>query len=55
MREERKIAWSPDCNFLLVPSLDDKILPVVCAIERQNFEVLYSFTGPFSSINCGKK
>ena len=34
MREERKIDWSPDCNFLLVPSLDDKLLPILCALER---------------------
>lgn len=53
-REDRKIDWSPDYKYLLSPSLDDKIVPVVCALDRQDFEVKFTFMGPFSSINCIK-
>jgi len=53
-REDRKIDWSPDYKYVLSPSLDDKIVPVVCALDRQDFEVKFTFMGPFSSINCIK-
>jgi WD40 repeat protein len=33
-REDRKIDWSPDFRYLLVPSLDDRVVPVVCALDR---------------------
>lgn len=51
-REDRKIDWSPDYKYILTPSLDDKIVPVVCAIDRQDFSVKFTYMGPFSSINC---
>ena len=53
-REDRKIDWSPDFKYILSPSLDDKIVPVVCALDRQDFDVKFTFMGPFSSINCIK-
>lgn len=34
IREDRKIDWSTDCQFLLAPCLDDKLLPMLCAIDR---------------------
>lgn len=54
-RDDRKIDWSPDYRYVLVPSLDDKIVPFVCALDRQkDFKVCRTFMGPFSSINCVK-
>jgi len=54
-KEERTIDFSPDLNYLLVPSLDDKKMPFVCALRRsQNFQVEATFAGPFSSITCVK-
>ncbi|EAR94477.1 TUP1-like enhancer of split protein (macronuclear) [Tetrahymena thermophila SB210] len=54
-RDDRKIDWSPDYRYVLVPSLDDKIVPFVCALDRQkDFKVCKTFMGPFSSINCVK-
>ena len=51
-REDRKIDWSPDFRYLLVPSLDDRIVPVVCALDRhRDFKVTKTFLGPFSSVN----
>lgn len=51
-REDRKIDWSPDYRYLLVPSLDDRIVPVVCALDRhRDFKVSKTFLGPFSSVN----
>ena len=52
-KEERIMDFSPDLNFLLVPSLDDKKMPFVCALKRSaNFNIEYIFAGPFSSITC---
>lgn len=51
-REDRKIDFSPDFKYFLIPSLDDKIVPVVCALDRQDFDVKFTYMGPFSSINC---
>jgi len=54
-RDDRKIDWSPDYRYVLLPSLDDKIVPFVCALDRQkDFKVCKTFMGPFSSINCVK-
>lgn len=54
-REDRKIDWSPDYRYILVPTLEDKIVPMVAAIDRNdNFQVKQIFMGPFSSINCVK-
>lgn len=54
-KEERKMDFSADLNYLLVPSLDDKKMPFVCALKRSNnFQVEYVFAGPFSSITCVK-
>lgn len=54
-REDRKIDWSPDFRYLLVPALDDRTLPLVVALNRNNnFAARCVFTGPFSSINCVK-
>jgi hypothetical protein len=52
-KEERNMAFSPDLQYLLVPSLDDKRMPFVCALKRsQNFQVEYVFAGPFTSVTC---
>lgn len=54
-KEERMMDFSADLNYLLVPSLDDKKMPFVCALKRSNgFQVEYVFAGPFSSITCVK-
>ena len=54
-REDRKIDWSPDCRYILVPSMDDGVVPVVCALDRhQLFKVSKTFIGPFSSVNTVK-
>ena len=45
---------SPDFKYIVSPSLDDKIVPMVCAIDRQDFKITHTFMGPFSSINCVK-
>lgn len=38
-----------------MPSLDDKIVPVVIALDRdKDFQIGAIFMGPFSSINCIK-
>ena len=50
-RQRRSLTWSPDYNFLIVPSLDDSIVPLACAIDRQNFEIKQCFFGHFSTIN----
>lgn len=35
--------------------MDDKEVPVVCALDRnQNFKVVKTFLGPFSSVNAVK-
>ena len=46
------IKRSPDNKFIVVPSLDDKLVPIICALDRQDFEVKFTYMGPFSSINC---
>ena len=52
-REDRKIDWSPDYRFLLIPSMDDRVVPIVCVLDRHaDFKVTKTFIGPFSSINC---
>ncbi len=39
----------------MVPSLDDKQVPSVAQIDRtQDFKIIKTFIGPFSSINCIK-
>jgi WD40 repeat protein len=54
-KEERLMDFSPDLNYLLVPSLDDKKMPFVCALKRSNnFQIDYVFAGHFSSITCVK-
>lgn len=54
-REDRKLDWSPDFRYLLVPNLDDKVIPTLCALDRHNdFQISHTFIGPFSSINCIK-
>lgn len=35
-REDRKIDWSPDYRYILVPTLEDKIVPMVAAIDRND-------------------
>ncbi len=40
---------------MLLPSLDDKVVPIVVGLDRQkDFAVSHIFMGPFSSINCIK-
>ena len=54
-REDRKIDWSPDFRYLLVPALDDRTVPLVVSLNRKNnSSARCVFTGPFSSINCVK-
>jgi WD40 repeat protein len=54
-KEERLMDFSPDLNYLLVPSLDDKKMPFVCALKRSNnFQIEFVFAGHFSSITCVK-
>lgn len=54
-KEERLMDFSPDLAYLLVPSLDDKKMPFVCALKRSNnFQIDYVFAGHFSSITCVK-
>ncbi|CAD8192363.1 unnamed protein product [Paramecium pentaurelia] len=51
-REDRKLDWSVDCRYLAVPNLDDKTIPTVAILDRnQNFQVVRTIVGPFSSIN----
>jgi len=53
-RLDRKISWSPDGEYLVCPSLEDKNeLPVACGINRiQNFEIDNVFAGPSAAITC---
>lgn len=50
-KDERKMEFTPDLNYLLVPSLDDKKMPFMCALRRSTgFTCEYVFAGPFSPI-----
>lgn len=50
-KDERKMEFTPDLNYLLVPSLDDKKMPFMCALRRSaGFVCEYVFAGPFSPI-----
>ena len=53
-RPERKIAWSPDCAYVISPSYEDmKEIPVACALSRRkDFDVDFVLAGPSSSISC---
>jgi len=53
-RLDRKISWSPDGEYLICPSLEDKNeLPVACGINRiQNWEIDNVFAGPSAAITC---
>ena len=54
-KEERKIDFSPDLRYLLAPSLYDRKMPHICALDRQkNFEVAYVMGGSFVPITCIK-
>ena len=54
-REDRKLDWSPDCRYLLVPGLDDRLVPSALLLDRTaDFDVTFVFVGPFSSINALK-
>lgn len=48
-----KIDWSPDFRYILAPSIDNKPISYVTALERNSaFSVKGLFMGPFSTINC---
>lgn len=54
-RDDRKIDWSPDFRYLLVPALEDRTIPLVVALDRnKQFTVRSIFVGSFSSVNCTK-
>lgn len=50
-KDQRKMEFTPDLNYLLVPSLDDKKMPFLCAMRRSSgFQCEYVFAGPFAPI-----
>ena len=52
-REDKRIDMSPNLNFVLLPNLDDKKMPLVFCIARDsNYDVKHIFGGSFASINC---
>ena len=52
-RPERKIAWSPDCAYIVCPSYEDVEIPIACVLSRKkDFELEACLAGPSSSISC---
>jgi WD40 repeat protein len=52
-KEDRLLSFSPDLNYLLIPSLDDRKVPHLVALSRKDgFKVTNVFGGPFGAISC---
>ena len=53
--ENRKIDQSPDLNYVLIPTLEDKKLPLAMGLERKNeFKVSAIYGGSFAPITVLK-
>jgi hypothetical protein len=49
------MGWSPDFNYLAVPSLDDSKVSLALVLTRnQSFGIRKAFLGHASSISCAK-